>query len=63
MDLGGAVELGHSPVFLKGSVKACHFRVWEAFFVFGHKLLESLGGCLELAVCFPGFQLAVSGRV
>ena len=50
-------------MFLKGSVKVCHFRVWEVFFVFGHKLFESLGGCLELAVCFPGFQLAVCGGV
>ena len=63
MDLRGAVELGHSPVFLKGSFKASHFGVWEVLFVLGHKLFESLGGCQELAVCFPGFQLVVCGCV
>ena len=59
MHLGDAVELGHSSGFLEGSFEVSDFRVWEVSLVFGDQFLEGLGGCLELAVGFPGFQLFV----
>ena len=39
-----------------------HFRVWEMLLVFVHKLFEGFGGCLELAVGFPWFQLSVGAN-